>query len=141
MSFCQSAIILSIILQNILAAIFKLDFVLFQLWAVLVTILVNLTCVPAPVPRCSFFIIINKLSEYSNILSDANPYFPVPPCKCIGICPACIWTKLVPNQFSRVLLKSYLPFSLSNPSCITDCLEKADSDAVESYTSERGGGK
>jgi hypothetical protein len=130
MSFCQSAIILSIILQNILAAIFKLDFVLFQLWAVLVTILVNLTCVPAPVPRCSFFIIINKLSEYSNILSDANPYFPVPPCKCIGICPACIWTKLVPNQFSRV-----------NPSCITDCLEKADSDAVESYTSERGGGK
>jgi hypothetical protein len=60
---------------------FKIFFFHFQLFAVLVTILLNLTCVPAPVPRCSFFIGINKISEYSNILSDANPYFPVPPCK------------------------------------------------------------
>ena len=35
---------------------------------------------PAPVPRCSPLIIINKLAESSNILSDSNPYFPVPPC-------------------------------------------------------------
>nr|XP_040583830.1 uncharacterized protein LOC121132489 [Lepeophtheirus salmonis] len=37
--------------------------------------------VPAPVPRCSPFIIINKLAEFSNVLSDSNPYFPVPPCE------------------------------------------------------------
>ncbi|CAB4061001.1 unnamed protein product [Lepeophtheirus salmonis] len=35
----------------------------------------------APVPRCSPFIIINKLAEFSNVLSDSNPYFPVPPCE------------------------------------------------------------
>ncbi|TRY80534.1 hypothetical protein TCAL_13141 [Tigriopus californicus] len=37
--------------------------------------------VPAPVPRCSPLIIINKLAESSNVLSDSNPYFPVPPCE------------------------------------------------------------
>jgi len=37
--------------------------------------------VPAPVPRCSPFIIINKLAEFSSIWSDSNPYFPVPPCE------------------------------------------------------------
>lgn len=37
--------------------------------------------VPAPVPRCSPFIIINKLAEHSSIWSDSNPYFPVPPCE------------------------------------------------------------
>eukprot|EP00096_Caligus_rogercresseyi_P015117 TRINITY_DN7563_c0_g1_i1.p1 TRINITY_DN7563_c0_g1~~TRINITY_DN7563_c0_g1_i1.p1 ORF type:complete len:188 (-),score=17.85 TRINITY_DN7563_c0_g1_i1:100-663(-) len=36
---------------------------------------------PAPVPRCSPFIIINKLAEFSNLVSDSNPYFPVPPCE------------------------------------------------------------
>ena len=36
---------------------------------------------PAPVPRCSPFIFINKLAEWSNIWSDSNPYFPVPPCE------------------------------------------------------------
>eukprot|EP00096_Caligus_rogercresseyi_P000013 TRINITY_DN1004_c0_g1_i3.p1 TRINITY_DN1004_c0_g1~~TRINITY_DN1004_c0_g1_i3.p1 ORF type:complete len:192 (+),score=38.39 TRINITY_DN1004_c0_g1_i3:276-851(+) len=40
-----------------------------------------LPMVPAPVPRCSPFIIINKLAEFSNVLSDSNPYFPVPPCE------------------------------------------------------------
>ena len=37
--------------------------------------------VPAPVPRCSPFIFINKLAEWSNVWSDSNPYFPVPPCE------------------------------------------------------------
>ena len=37
--------------------------------------------VPAPVPRCSPFIIINKLAEFNSIMSDANPYFPLPPCE------------------------------------------------------------
>ena len=37
--------------------------------------------VPAPVPRCSPFIFINKLAEWTNIWSDSNPYFPVPPCE------------------------------------------------------------
>jgi len=37
--------------------------------------------VPAPVPRCSPFIIINKVPESNSILSDGNPYFPVPPCE------------------------------------------------------------
>lgn len=36
---------------------------------------------PAPVPRCSPFVFINKLAEWSNIWSDSNPYFPVPPCE------------------------------------------------------------
>ena len=36
---------------------------------------------PAPVPRCSPFIIINKLAEFNNLMSDSNPYFPVPPCE------------------------------------------------------------
>jgi len=36
---------------------------------------------PAPVPRCSPFIFINKLAEWTNIWSDSNPYFPVPPCE------------------------------------------------------------
>jgi len=36
---------------------------------------------PAPVPRCSPFIIINKLAEFNNFWSDSNPYFPLPPCE------------------------------------------------------------
>ena len=32
----------------------------------------------APVPRCSPFIIINKIPESSNFMNDFNPYFPVP---------------------------------------------------------------
>ena len=35
----------------------------------------------APVPRCSPFIIINKIPESSNYKNDFNPYFPVPPCE------------------------------------------------------------
>ena len=35
----------------------------------------------APVPRCSPFIIINKLAEFNNLMSDSNPYFPMPPCE------------------------------------------------------------
>ena len=36
---------------------------------------------PAPVPRCSPLFIINKLAEFNNLMSDSNPYFPVPPCE------------------------------------------------------------
>ena len=36
---------------------------------------------PAPVPRCSPFFIINKLAEFNNLMSDSNPYFPMPPCE------------------------------------------------------------
>jgi hypothetical protein len=35
----------------------------------------------APVPRCSPFLIINKMMEWSSATSDMNPYFPVPPCE------------------------------------------------------------
>lgn len=36
---------------------------------------------PAPVPRCSPYIIINKLVESNSWTSDSNAYFPVPPCE------------------------------------------------------------
>jgi len=36
---------------------------------------------PAPVPRCSPFIFINKWAESNNFWSDSNPYFPLPPCE------------------------------------------------------------
>jgi len=36
---------------------------------------------PAPVPRCSPYIIINKLVESNSWTSDSNTYFPVPPCE------------------------------------------------------------
>ena len=32
----------------------------------------------APVPRCSPFIIINKIPESTSFGADFNPYFPVP---------------------------------------------------------------
>ena len=35
----------------------------------------------APVPRCSPLIIINKVPDSTNLLSDLSPYFPVPPCE------------------------------------------------------------
>ena len=35
----------------------------------------------APVPRCSPFIIINKIPESSNFMNDFNPLFPVPECE------------------------------------------------------------
>jgi len=37
--------------------------------------------VPAPVPRCSPFIVINKVVEWQSWSSDMNPFFPVPPCE------------------------------------------------------------
>jgi len=48
---------------------------------VIIFLLSYLPLVPAPVPRCSPFIIINKLAEYNSLMSDSNPYFPVPPCE------------------------------------------------------------
>lgn len=36
---------------------------------------------PAPVPRCSPILLLNKVLDFSNIWSDANPTFPVPPCE------------------------------------------------------------
>jgi len=51
----------------------------------LLPILVLVSClvrpVPAPVPRCSPFIIINKLVEWTSLWSDSNAYFPVGPCE------------------------------------------------------------
>jgi len=47
-------------------------------WAFL---LISLPCIPAPVPRCSPFIIINKLVEWTSLWSDSNSYFPVGPCE------------------------------------------------------------
>ena len=35
----------------------------------------------APVPRCSPFIIINKIPESTSLGADFNPYFPVPECE------------------------------------------------------------
>ncbi|XP_023330235.1 uncharacterized protein LOC111702700 [Eurytemora carolleeae] len=49
--------------------------------ALVMVLFIYPTGVPAPVPRCSPFIIINKLAESSNIISDTNPYFPVGPCE------------------------------------------------------------
>lgn len=48
---------------------------------VVVSVLCLVTPVPAPVPRCSPLIIINKLVEFASIWSDNNSYFPVPPCE------------------------------------------------------------
>jgi len=48
---------------------------------VLVLLLTWLPLVPAPVPRCSPFIIINKLVEWTSLWSDSNSYFPVGPCE------------------------------------------------------------
>jgi len=47
-------------------------------WALLLS---SLPCIPAPVPRCSPFIIINKLVEWTSLWSDSNGYFPVGPCE------------------------------------------------------------
>jgi len=35
----------------------------------------------APVPRCGPLIIINKVPESQSLISDLNPFFPVPPCE------------------------------------------------------------
>lgn len=50
-----------------------------SLAAVILVIFVQPT--PAPVPRCSPWLIINKLVESNSWTSDSNPYFPVPPCE------------------------------------------------------------
>jgi len=34
----------------------------------------------SPMPPCSPFILMNKLVESSNLLSDLHPYYPIPPC-------------------------------------------------------------
>ena len=57
------------------AHLYRFDFCMFQV------LFIYPTGVPAPVPRCSPYIIINKLAESSNIISDTNPYFPVGPCE------------------------------------------------------------
>ena len=46
-----------------------------------VLLLISLTPIPAPVPRCSPFIIINKMVEWTSLWSDSNSYFPVGPCE------------------------------------------------------------
>jgi hypothetical protein len=44
-------------------------------------LLLFVDCTWAPVPRCSPFILINKVPDSISLLSDFNPYFPVPPCE------------------------------------------------------------
>ena len=46
-----------------------------------VLICLQVKTVLAPVPRCSPFIIINKVPESNSFSSDFNPYFPVPECE------------------------------------------------------------
>jgi len=43
--------------------------------------LLFLSPVLAPVPRCGPFIIINKVPDAVSLISDLNPFFPVPPCE------------------------------------------------------------
>jgi len=52
-----------------------------SLASLVLVLFLHVDLVPAPVPRCSPFIFINKLAEFSNVLSDSNPYFPLPPCE------------------------------------------------------------
>jgi len=42
--------------------------------------LVHLTPCLAPMPPCSPFILMNKMIESTNLLSDIHPYYPIPPC-------------------------------------------------------------
>ena len=44
-------------------------------------LLTDFPLVPAPVPRCSPFISINKLVEWTSLWSDSNSSFPVGPCE------------------------------------------------------------
>ena len=46
-----------------------------------VLICLQVNSVFAPVPRCSPFIIINKVPESNSFSADFNPYFPVPECE------------------------------------------------------------
>ena len=46
-----------------------------------VFICLSVKSVLAPVPRCSPFIIINKIPESNSLSADFNPYFPVPECE------------------------------------------------------------
>jgi len=50
-------------------------------WRSLVGLFLLVRGVPAPVPRCSPFLIINKVVEWQSWSSDMNPFFPVPPCE------------------------------------------------------------
>ena len=56
-------------------------FYFYKVWYSKVVLLTSLPLVPAPVPRCSPFIIINKLVEWTSLWSDSNSYFPVGPCE------------------------------------------------------------
>merc|ERR1719187_3064635 len=46
-----------------------------------VLICLQVKTVFAPVPRCSPFIIINKVPESNSFSEDFSPYFPVPECE------------------------------------------------------------
>jgi len=50
-------------------------------WTNLILVLNLIPLVPAPVPRCSPLIIINKMVEWTSLWSDSNSYFPVGPCE------------------------------------------------------------
>lgn len=53
----------------------------FQMVALAMSLALLATPALAPVPRCSPLIIINKVPDSTNLLSDLSPYFPVPPCE------------------------------------------------------------
>ena len=52
-----------------------------QAGAIISLLFFLMSCVFAPVPRCSFFLFINKVPESNSLTSDMNPLFPVPPCE------------------------------------------------------------
>jgi hypothetical protein len=66
---------------NKIAEFFGLPHTNILILQLLFLLLVALPRVPAPAPRCSPIFIINKIAEFSNLMSDLNPYFPVPPCE------------------------------------------------------------
>ena len=61
---------------NILSSPFAAMRVAAQGAALLLSVLLGSSY--APVPRCSPFIIINKIPESTSLGADFNPYFPVP---------------------------------------------------------------
>ena len=61
---------------NILSSPFAAMWVAAQGAALLLSVLLGSSY--APVPRCSPFIIINKIPESTSFGADFNPYFPVP---------------------------------------------------------------
>ena len=54
----------------------------------------------APMPPCSPFILMNKVVESTNLLSDIHPYYPIPPCPYSGPLEA-----LLKGDYDSVMIK------------------------------------